>query len=170
MDIFTAPTDVSLGVTCPLDSEGERVHVALQQVKWSKQKTTSIPQGVCNPKARMGMLWNTAEQYPHSTGRRSCTWPQQLECFVNHPPNYCWSLNTSSVQSRNTIYYQQTLKSQMRCLKVVWVKVIFLKCADLKNKSFWWEVNYCPLSVVTRSISLLWETNTIHWLFLIRCC
>ena len=43
MDIFTAFTNISLGVTHPLYSEGERVHVALQQVKWTKQKTTPFP-------------------------------------------------------------------------------------------------------------------------------
>lgn len=55
--------------------------------KMVQTKTTSILQVVCNPKARMGMLWNTAEQYPHKTGRWSIIWPTQLEFFVNYPQN-----------------------------------------------------------------------------------
>lgn len=56
MHVSIAFTVAKLRATCPLHLEGERIHVALQRVKWSKQKTVSIPQGVCNPKARVDML------------------------------------------------------------------------------------------------------------------
>lgn len=80
-------------------------------------KNISIPQGVCNPKARVGMMWNTAEQYPHNTCRWSGIWLPQLECFVKDPQTIAglWTLPQFKVE--HTIYYQQTLKSQVRCLK-----------------------------------------------------
>lgn len=51
-----ALTIANLNISCPLYMEGERVHVALQQVKWSKQKNhIHIPKSL-SPKARVGML------------------------------------------------------------------------------------------------------------------
>lgn len=128
-----ALTIANLNVSCPLYMEGERVHVALQQVKWSKQKNHIHTPKSLYSKSKSGHAMKHCRTIPTQYRQMEQHMATTTGILCKPSPNRDWSLNTSPVQSMEHYPLSANSEKPNEMFKVALSKGHILKVGRLKK-------------------------------------